>query len=131
MLKSDDHRLNPRSEGASRRKAALLSKIIADLEPEAPLTVRDLAASHISADHAGDYHTTGRFELGAWSLIFMRIQGFVKSASAQPGVRKLMQANSNHETLYLCPVALMCILSTRLGPILRDQEFASVDRLNG
>lgn len=36
-----------------------LNKIIADLEPGVPVTVRDLAASHISADLAGHYQKVG------------------------------------------------------------------------
>jgi len=36
-----------------------LNKVIAELEPGVPVTVRDLAASHISADLAGHYHQAG------------------------------------------------------------------------
>jgi hypothetical protein len=36
-----------------------LNKVIAELEPGVPVTVRDLAASHISADLAGHYQQAG------------------------------------------------------------------------
>jgi len=39
-----------------------LNKIISELEPGVPVTVRDLAASHISADLAGHYHAAGWLE---------------------------------------------------------------------
>uniref|UniRef100_E6Q3J2 Transcriptional regulator AbiEi antitoxin N-terminal domain-containing protein n=1 Tax=mine drainage metagenome TaxID=410659 RepID=E6Q3J2_9ZZZZ len=39
-----------------------LNRVIAELEPGVPVTVRDLAASHISADLAGHYHAAGWLE---------------------------------------------------------------------
>jgi Transcriptional regulator, AbiEi antitoxin, Type IV TA system/Transcriptional regulator, AbiEi antitoxin N-terminal domain len=39
-----------------------LNKVVSELEPGVPVTVRDLAASHISADLAGHYHAAGWLE---------------------------------------------------------------------